>query len=69
MTSRIVTLIGYAVIAMAAIGIEAIARRCGRLATFSDAIALALRRWLWRILLQAGWLWIGWHVFVRASWD
>ena len=69
MTSRAVTLAGYALIATAAVGLEVIARRSGRLATFADALTTALRHWPCRILLLAGWLWLGWHVFVRAHWQ
>lgn len=68
MTSSALTLGGYALIAIAAIAIELRARRTGRLATFGDALDRALRHWPFRILLQAGWLWLGWHVFVRADW-
>ncbi|MFN2505013.1 MAG: DUF6186 family protein [Acidimicrobiales bacterium] len=69
MTSRGVILAGYAVLAMVAVGIELIARGSGTRATFSDVVAMALRHWPCRILLQAGRLWLGWHVFVRASWS
>lgn len=69
MTSRTVTLAGYAVIAMVAVGFEVMARRSTRLATLADAVALAFRHWPYRVLLQGGWLWLGWHLFVRAHWQ
>ena len=69
MTSRAITLAGYAVLAIVALGLEARARRSRGLATFGDVVAQALRRWPCRVLLQAGWLWLGWHLFVRAHWQ
>jgi hypothetical protein len=68
MTSRAVTLGGYAVIALLAIGLEVVARKSGRFATLGDVLAHGLRRWPCRTLLQAGWLWLGWHLFVRTHW-
>jgi len=66
--TRLVTLVGFALIAACALGLEVAARRSGRLATFGDALSAALRRWPVRLLLQAGWLWLGWHLFVRVEW-
>ena len=66
--SRTLTLVGYAVIAVCAIGVEVAARRSGRLSTFPEALSAAVRRWPLRVVLQAGWLWLGWHVFVRVEW-
>lgn len=66
--TRLVTLLGYAVVALGAVGLEIAARRSGRFATFSEALAVALRRWPSRVLLLAGWLWLGWHLFVRVDW-
>ena len=68
MTSRAVTLAGYVVIALLAIGLEVVARKSRRLPTLGDVLAQGLRRWPYRVLLQAGWLWLGWHLFVRAHW-
>lgn len=66
--SRILTLVGYAVIAVSAVGLEVAARRSGRFSTFPEAISVAARRWRFRVVLQAGWLWFGWHLFVRVEW-
>ena len=66
--TRLATLLGYAVIAVCALALEGAARRSGRLPTFGDALSAALRRWPLRVLLQAGWLWLGWHLFVRVEW-
>jgi Family of unknown function (DUF6186) len=66
--TRLVTLLGYAVIAAGAVGLELAARRRGGV-TFSDALTTALGRWPVRLVLLAGWLWLGWHVFVRVDWQ
>ncbi len=63
-----VTVAGYVLIVIIALGLELVARRTRRLATFEEALAAALRRWPLRMLLQAWWLWVGWHVFVRVDW-
>jgi hypothetical protein len=65
--NRTFTLLGYAVVAAAAVGLEIAARR-GAWATFGDAVSVAARRWPIRMLLIAGWLWLGWHIFVRVDW-
>ncbi|MGH9210947.1 MAG: DUF6186 family protein [Acidimicrobiales bacterium] len=66
--TRAVTLVGYALLAATAIGVEAAARRRGE-ATFGDALRLALHWRSARLVLLAGWLWLGWHVFVRVDWQ
>lgn len=65
--TRLVTLLGYAALALAAAGLE-LAARLGRGVTLGDALAGLLRRRPARLLLQAGWLWLGWHLFVRVHW-
>ena len=65
--TRLVTLAGYTVIVVTAIGVEVAARRRGR-TTFGDALALILRPWPARVVVVAAWLWFGWHVFVRVDW-
>jgi hypothetical protein len=66
--TRTLTLLGYALVAAAAVGLEVAARR-GVCATFGDAVSVAARRWPTRVLLLAGWLWLGWHIFVRVDWS
>ncbi|MBW3556107.1 MAG: hypothetical protein KY454_04110 [Actinobacteria bacterium] len=66
--TRWVTLFGYVVIAVSAVGLEVVARRSVSLATFGQAVTVALRRWPVRLVLQGGWLWLGWHLFVRVDW-
>lgn len=66
--TRLVTVAGYVLVVVLGLGLELVARRTRRLATFEEVLDAALRRWPLRMLLQAGWLWIGWHVFVRVDW-
>jgi len=65
--TRTATLVGYAALAAVAAGLEIAARR-GRAATFGATLGAALRHRPVRVLLLAGWLWLGWHVFVRVDW-
>jgi hypothetical protein len=64
--SRALTLAGYAVLAAAIAAYELRARRRGT-ATFANALALVVRSPAGRVVLLAGWLWFGWHLFVRAD--
>lgn len=63
--TRTVTLLGYAVLVVAAAGLGVAARRRGS-GTFGDALTLAMRYGPVRFVLLAGWLWLGWHLFVRV---
>ena len=66
--TRLVTLLGYGLIAACALGLELAARRSARLATFGQALDMMLRRPAIRVALLAAWLWLGWHLFVRVDW-
>jgi len=66
--SRTVTLVGYAVLIVAAAGLEVAARRRGS-ATFVDALTIVLRWRAARLALLAAWLWLGWHLFARVDWQ
>jgi len=65
--NRPVTLAGYALIAVAMVVVQVIALRTGRLPTFRQAVGAVLAYRSWRLLVLAGWLWLGWHVFVRSD--
>jgi hypothetical protein len=65
--TRAQTLAGYAVIATAIASWQWAAWRRGR--TTLGRLAGALAAWRpsrWPLL--AAWLWLGWHVFARATW-
>jgi hypothetical protein len=65
--TRLVTLLGYAVFLAGAVGLELAARRRSS-GTFADALTFAVRWRPVRLVLLAGWLWLGWHIFVRVDW-
>ena len=66
--TRTVTLVGYGIAGACALALELAARRGGRVATFGAALTGVLRRPPLRVLVQAGWLWLGWHLFARVEW-
>ena len=65
--SRTVTLWGYAVLAIAALAYQA----AGLLRRQTVTLGQAVRRLKTipgaRPLLLAGWLWLGWHTFIRGT--
>lgn len=64
--SRAVTLAGYALLVAAVLALQVVAVVGRRSATFGEAVSFVTRRRAGRWLLIAAWLWVGWHVFVRA---
>ena len=63
---KLVLLTGFALLAVALAGLE-VGARTGRLEAASSAElldALARRR-ASRLAVLSGWLWLGWHLFVR----
>jgi len=66
MSARSVTLLGWALLAAAVVVLEARAVvRHDRFASLGDAVDAVLRTWVGRGVVLLGWLWLGWHVFVR----
>jgi hypothetical protein len=60
----------YATLAVACAACEFAARRRARgreLATLSDVVSLVMRSRVTKVLVLAGWLWLGWHLFVRGT--
>jgi len=66
--SRTVTLAGYAVVAVAAILYQLAAMLGGRTSTLGQTLGSLRRSAAGRVVLLAGWLWLGWHLFVRGAW-
>jgi len=64
--TRTVTLAGYAAVIALMIACETAARRTGRVATLARVVSTLARWQPARLLLLVGWLWLGWHVFVRV---
>lgn len=65
--SRSVTLWGYAALAVAAVVYQLAGLTLRRTATLGQALARITQARAGRLLLLAGWLWAGWHSFVRRS--
>ena len=65
--SRTITLAGYAVVVAAMVAIEARARRRPGGPTAGRALRLLVRHPAPHLAAIAAWLWLGWHLFVRAS--
>jgi Family of unknown function (DUF6186) len=66
--TRALILGAYTAAVAAAVALEVAARRSGSIATFGATLSAVLRHRPARLLLLAGWLWLGWHVFVRVDW-
>ena len=65
--TRPVTLVGFALFAAAMAACQTLALLRGTMATLGQALARVRRSTLGRGLLLATWLWLGWHLFVRAE--
>ncbi|HEV8623632.1 MAG TPA: DUF6186 family protein [Acidimicrobiia bacterium] len=65
--SRAVTLWGYAVLAVAGVAYQVAGVVLGRTATLGQALSRVTKVRAGRFLLLAGWLWAGWHTFVRRG--
>jgi hypothetical protein len=66
MTPRDVTTAGYGLLVAAAVALTLLARRGdSRLATGTAFLASLMRTPLGRWTVLLGWLWLGWHTFVR----
>jgi len=66
--TRELILAGYVAVVAADVALEAAERHRGTTATLGATLSAVLRRRPARLLLLAGWLWLGWHVFVRVNW-
>lgn len=61
-------LTAYAALVLAMVATEAWARRDpDRRTTLDDLVGALVRIPPLRWLLLAGWMWLGWHVFVRST--
>lgn len=65
--SRTATVWGYAVLAAAALAYQATGLLRRRTVTFGRALRRLKRLPGARPLLLAGWLWLGWHTFIRGT--
>jgi hypothetical protein len=67
--SRTVTLWGYALLAVAAVAYQATGVLLRRTPTLGQAVRRLKSIPAARPLLLAGWLWLGWHTFIRGTYD
>ena len=65
--SRAATLWGYAFLTVAVVAYQLAGVVLGRTATVGQALRRVTRVPAGRVVLLAGWLWAGWHTFVRWS--
>ena len=65
--TRELILAGYALVALAAVAYEVVARVGRRAPTLDQAVGLLTRSLVGRAAVLALWLWAGWHVFVRSG--
>jgi len=65
MTAFQLTVVGFAVITVALVGLEATARRDESRPTIGDVFSVLVSSNTGRFLVLLGWWWLGWHFFVR----
>ena len=66
MATRLITIIGFCAVIAALVVLEIVARRPGsRVPTLGEWLGYLMRQKTGRVLLLAGWLWLGWHYFSR----
>ena len=64
--TRAITITGFAVAVAAMIVLEILARRPGsRIPTVGQWLGYLMRPKIGRVLVLAGWWWLGWHYFAR----
>ena len=66
MSTRVITIIGFAVALGALVTLEVVARRrTTRVPTLGQWLGYVMRARTGRALILLGWLWLGWHYFAR----
>ena len=66
MTTRVITIIGFAALIFALFMLEFLGRRKDtHIPTLGEWLGYAMRTWAGRLLILLGWLWLGWHYFSR----
>lgn len=66
MSSRTLTQLGFGILFLAGVGLEAIGRRPGStVPTLGALVTRAMRSRSGRVGIIAGWAWIGLHFFAR----
>jgi hypothetical protein len=66
MSTRIITIIGFACVIGALVAVEVVARRgTTRIPPLGQWLGYVMRPRTGRALILLGWLWLGWHYFAR----
>jgi hypothetical protein len=66
MGAHAVTLIGFVLMTAAMVALEILGHRPGsRIPTVGQWLGYLMRPRLGRVLVLAGWWWLGWHYFAR----
>lgn len=66
MTSRAITIAGFAVVIVALVTLEILGRRNNSpIPKLGEVLGYAMRPKAGRLLILVGWLWLGWHFFAR----
>ena len=67
MTTRELTFVVWGLLAAAFVVAQVVAVKTHRLPTLAELIRFLVRHPAARVAFLAGWLWLGWHFFVRSS--
>lgn len=66
MTTRLITIAGFAVVIVVLAALEILGRRkSSPIPTLGQILGYAMRPRAGRFLILVGWLWLGWHFFSR----
>jgi ABC-type dipeptide/oligopeptide/nickel transport system permease subunit len=66
MTTRVLTIVGFAAAIVALFTLEFLGRRKNSpIPTLGEFLGYAMRPRAGRFLILLGWLWLGWHFFSR----
>ena len=66
MTTRVLTIAGFACVIAFMVALEYLGRRPGsRIPALGEWLGHIMRRPAGRVLVLCGWLWLGWHYFAR----
>jgi hypothetical protein len=66
MTTRVITIAGFALVIAALIALEVTGRRpASRIPTVGEWLGYLMRPRAGRALILLGWWWLGWHYFAR----
>jgi len=65
MTASQLTVLAFAVVTVALVALQGLARRSPARPNIGDVFTVLMQRPTGRFLVMLGWWWLGWHFFVR----